>query len=288
MCEIKTYQNLNFGEIRTTSNKDGIPLFCLKDICDILEIGKPSNVKTRLSDPYVDSINVGVQTGIKRDGTPALQNVPMTFVSEAGLYQAVFMSRKPNAQLFTQWVTNEVLPMIRKTGAYFTDETWERITQNPGDLGRLLIDYQNRLDNLEAENKALKPSAQKWDNWLSSKNIYTVHQATYILGIKGMGLKNLFKYFRENGFVSSQNIAFRQFEDQGLFRVKEIDTITKNGYRYHRFQTFLTPKGIDYFKTRLINEGYKDLDFYGEPEGMISDYVPTTSRYYQGMGINLC
>ena len=55
--------------------------------------------------------------------------------------------------------------------------------------------------------------------------------------------------------------------------MKEIDTITKNGYRYHRFQTFLTPKGIDYFKTRLINEGYVDLDFIGEPEGMISDYV---------------
>lgn len=273
MYEIKTYQNLNFGEIRTTSNKDGIPLFCLKDICDILEIGNSSDVKKTMVDPYLDSIEVGVQTGIKRDGSPAIQRIGMTFVSEAGLYQAVFMSRKPNAQLFTQWVTIEVLPMIRKTGAYFTDDTWERITKNPGDLGRLLIDYQNRLDNLEKENKALKPSAQKWDNWLSSDNIYTVHQATYILGIKGMGLKNLFKYFRENGFVSEKNIAFRQYEDQGLFRVKELDSITKNGYRYHRFQTFLTPKGIDYFKTRLLNEGYKDLDFVGEPEGMISDYV---------------
>lgn len=275
--KIFNYQNL--GKVRVQVDEQGNPWFCLNDILNILQIGNITDVSKRLHEGGFDSIEV-----IDRLGRP--QN--MIFVDEGNLYMAIGRSRKPEARPFMEWVYREVLPMIRKTGAYFTDETWERITQNPGDLGRLLIDYQNRLDNLEAENKALKPSAQKWDNWLSSKNIYTVHQASHILGIKGMGLKNLFKYFRENGFVSSQNIAFRQFEDQGLFRVKEIDTITKNGYRYHRFQTFLTSKGIDYFKTRLINEGYKDLDFYGEPEGMISDYVPTTSRYHQGMGINLC
>ena len=53
---------------------------------------------------------------MKVDGTPAIQMKDMTFISEAGLYQAIFMSRKPNAQKFTLWVTNEVLPMIRKTG----------------------------------------------------------------------------------------------------------------------------------------------------------------------------
>ena len=151
----------------------GIPLFCLKDICDILEIGNSRDVRNKLMDPHVDSIDMGVQTGIRRDGSPAIQMVSMNFVSEIGLYQAIFMSRKPNARVFIQWVTGEVLPMIRKTGAYFTEDTWERITKNPGDLGRLLIDYQRRIDEL-------KPSAEKWDNWISSKNIYTVHQASYM------------------------------------------------------------------------------------------------------------
>lgn len=276
MYEIKTYQNLNFGEIRTTSNKDGIPLFCLKDICDILEIGNSSDVKKTMVDPYLDSIEVGVQTGIKRDGSPAIQRIGMNFVSEAGLYQAIFMSRKPTAQKFTLWVTNEVLPMIRQTGMYMKDDLYDKLINDPRMVADALYKYaEEREKRIQAERQidTLKPSAEKWDNWLSSKYIYTVHQASHILGIKGMGLKNLFKYFRENGFVSEKNIAFRQYEDQGLFRVKEIDTIMKNGYRYHRFQTFLTPKGIDYFKTRLINEGYKDLDFVGEPEGMISDYV---------------
>lgn len=276
MYEIKTYQNLNFGEIRTTTKENGVPLFCLKDICDILEIGNSRDVRNKLTDPYVDSIDVWVQTGVRRDGTPAMRNTKMTFVSEAGLYQAIFMSRKPNAQRFTLWVTNEVLPMIRSTGMYMTDDIYKQMINDPKMVADVLYQYaEEREKRIQAERQieVLKPSAQKYDNWLSSKNLYNVHQASHILGIKGMGLKNLFKYFRENGFVSKENIAFREYQDQGLFRVKEIDTITKNGYRYHRFQTFLTPKGIDYFKTRLINEGYVDLDFYGEPEGMISDYV---------------
>lgn len=199
------------------------------------------------------------------------QNVE--FIDEGNLYRLIIKSKLPQAQQFERWVFDEVLPMIRKTGAYFTEDTWERITQNPGDLGKLLIDYQNRLDKLKKDNETLKPSANKWDNWISSKNIYTVHQASHILGIKGMGLKNLFKYFRENNFVSDKNIAFRHYQDQGLFRVKEIESTTKFGYKYKRFQTFLTPKGIEYFKERLISEGYTDLDFVGEPEGFVSDYV---------------
>lgn len=276
MYEIKTYQNLNFGEIRTTTKENGVPLFCLKDICDILEIGNSSDVKKTLVDPYLDSIEVWVQTGVRRDGTPAMRNTKMTFVSEAGLYQAIFMSRKPNAQRFTLWVTNEVLPMIRSTGMYMKDDLYNQMINDPKMVADVLYQYaEEREKRIQAERQieVLKPSAQKYDNWLSSKNLYNVHQASHILGIKGMGLKNLFKYFRENGFVSKENIAFREYQDQGLFRVKEIDTITKNSYRYHRFQTFLTPKGIDYFKTRLINEGYVDLDFIGEPEGMVSDYV---------------
>lgn len=54
MYEIKIYQNLQFGEIRTTTIKNGVPLFCLKDICDILEIGNSRDVRNKLTDPYVD------------------------------------------------------------------------------------------------------------------------------------------------------------------------------------------------------------------------------------------
>ena len=264
--EIFNYQNL--GKVRVQVDNQGNPWFCLVDVCEILGLGTNdiNKVLKRVDIPYQNTILVWVQTGVRQDGTPAMRETAMNFVSEAGLYQAIGRSRKPEAQVFMNWVFGEVLPMIRKTGTYFTTETWERITSSPGELAKVLNMYQAEIDKM-------KPGYERWNEWISSDRVYNVRQASHILGIKGMGLKNLFKYFRENGFVSKENIAFREYQDQGLFRVKEIDTITKNGYRYHRFQTFLTPKGIDYFRTRLLNEGYKDLDFYGEPEGMVSNYV---------------
>ena len=202
------------------------------------------------------------------------QNVE--FIDEGNLYRLIIKSKLPQAQQFERWVFDEVLPMIRKTGMYITENVWDMIYEDPRAMGELIIKYaEEREKRMKAEQQVeeLTPSANKWDNWISSKNIYTVHQASHILGIKGMGLKNLFKYFRNNGFVSDKNLAFRQYQDQGLFRVKEIESVTRFGHKYKRFKTFLTPKGIEYFKERLINEGYTDLDFVGEPEGFISDYV---------------
>lgn len=263
--EIFNYKNL--GSVRTTLDENENPWFCLNDIMNVLKLTNVSEVSKRLNPDGLSLIEV-----IDNLGRPQ----HMTFVDEGNLYMAIGRSRKPEAQPFMDWVYREVLPMIRKTGAYFTDNVWDRIYEDPRAMGELIIKYaEEREKRLNAEQKVeeLTPSANKWDNWLSSKNIYTVHQASHILGIKGMGLKNLFKYFRENNFVSDKNIAFRQYQDQGLFRVKEIDSVTKFGHKYNRFQTFLTPKGIDYFRERLLSEGYTDLDFTGEPEGFISDYV---------------
>jgi len=192
------------------------------------------------------------------------------FINEGNLYRLIVKSKLPQAQEFEKWVFDEVLPMIRKTGGvYMADNLVDEFFRNPQGVVDIMQAYINEKKKVEE----LTPSANKWDNWISSKNIYTVHQASHVLGIKGMGLKNLFKYFRNNGFVSDKNLAYRQYQDQGLFRVKEIESVTRFGHKYKRFKTFLTPKGIDYFKERLISEGYTDLDFVGEPEGFVSDYV---------------
>ena len=200
-------------------------------------------------------------------GHGSIQSRLPEYIPENVFYMLAMKTSNPVAFTFQQKIANEILPMIRRTGIYMTESVYNELMNNPGRLGHMLIQYQEQIDRM-------KPGYEKWNNWLSSKNLYTVHQASHILGIKGMGLKNLFKYFREKGFVSQDNIAFRQYQDQGLFRVKELDTITKNGYHYHRLQTFLTPAGINYFRDRLISEGYTDLDFFGEPEGFVSEYVP--------------
>lgn len=276
--ELQLFESPVFGsiEILTLNGKEYFPA---TKVASILGYKRPEDAVNRHcvpDHPWSVKHGVGVQTGVKADGTPAIQTVNITFIDEGNLYRLIVKSKLPQAQEFEKWIFDEVLPMIRKTGAYFTDNVWDMIYEDPRAMGELIIKYaEEREKRINAEQKVeeLTPSANKWDNWISSKNIYTVHQASHVLGIKGMGLKNLFKYFRNNGFVSDRNLAFRKYQDQGLFRVKEIESVTRFGHKYKRFKTFLTPKGIDYFKERLISEGYTDLDFVGEPEGFISDYI---------------
>lgn len=114
---MKIFNNPEFGDIRTEVI-NGEPWFCLSDVCKALELEQVSRVKARLNSAGVTTSKVGVQTGLKADGTPSIQIVSMSFVNEANLYKTIFQSRKESAERFTDWVTSEVLPSIRKTGSY--------------------------------------------------------------------------------------------------------------------------------------------------------------------------
>lgn len=120
--ELQIFSNSEFGEIRTIT-KDNEPMFCLADVCKALEISNVSQLKTRLKEDGVITNEVGVQTGVKADGTPAIQKVRMNFINESNLYKTIFQSRKESAERFTDWVTSEVLPSIRKTGSYGMPKT---------------------------------------------------------------------------------------------------------------------------------------------------------------------
>lgn len=120
--ELQIFSNSEFGEIRTIT-KDNEPMFCLADVCKALGISNVSQLKTRLKEDGVITNEVGVQTGVKADGTPAIQKVRMNFINESNLYKTIFQSRKESAERFTDWVTSEVLPSIRKTGSYGMPKT---------------------------------------------------------------------------------------------------------------------------------------------------------------------
>lgn len=107
MNELMIFNNEEFGEVRTVTVNDE-PMFCLIDICRALELSQPSKVKERLSEKGVRSIPTLTNGG--------MQN--LLYINEANLYKTIFQSRKPNAEAFTDWVTSEVLPALRKTGTY--------------------------------------------------------------------------------------------------------------------------------------------------------------------------
>lgn len=142
MNDLQIFENSEFGEIRTIT-KDNEPMFCLADVCKALEISNVGNVKQRLSEKGIHTADTLTKGGMQK----------MTFISEANLYKTIFQSRKESAERFTEWVTSEVLPSIRKTGSYnkpmTTAEKIHLLAQGNEELNL-------KVDKVEAEVKELK------------------------------------------------------------------------------------------------------------------------------------
>ena len=123
MNEIKIFENEQFGKIRTVVSDSGEPMFCLVDVCRVLEL-VPSKVSQRLDKDVLSKYPLETAGGTQMSN----------FVNEDGLYDVILDSRKPEAKSFRKWVTSEVLPSIRKSGGYMATkagETAEEIMAHP-------------------------------------------------------------------------------------------------------------------------------------------------------------
>lgn len=129
----RVFENEEFGQVRTIMLEDE-PWFVSADVCRVLQIKNPSDAVERL-DP--DEKN----TLVLNEGIPGNPNV--TVVNEPGLYTLVLGSRKAEARRFKRWITHEVIPSIRKHGAYMTTDTVERMLQDPAWSIRLLQEIQS-------------------------------------------------------------------------------------------------------------------------------------------------
>ena len=145
---IRTFTNGNLGNIRILIDNDEI-WFIAVDICKCLEIGNSSQAISKLDTDEKKSLYV------KNSGAG---NPNKVFVNEAGLYNLILSSRKPEAKEFKRWITHEVIPSIRKHGAYMTPETIEKVLYNPEfiiNLASQLKAEQEKNEVLTKENKAL-------------------------------------------------------------------------------------------------------------------------------------
>lgn len=261
--EIFNYKNL--GSVRTRLDEHGNPWFCLVDICNILGIVNNRNITSRLFEDGVHTMDV-------IDNLGRTQNA--MFVNEGNLYKIIMNSRKAEAEDFQRWICFEVIPMIRRTGAYMTPNTFLQLQQDPNFVRTLAENYITAYDQVQyLQNKVdeLQPAADKFYEWLNETEPRTIRAASHTIAIKGMGLINLFRYFRKHGFVDNKNIAYKKYEDQGLFYVRHYKEPWNSTNKPYRAQTMITNKGIDYFRYRLLSEGYQSLDFDGDPEFMISE-----------------
>lgn len=154
MNDLTVFQNPEFGELRT-EERNGDVWFCLADICRPLGL-RASAVKGRLKEDGVNSIDTVDSAGRKNT---------LLFVNEGNLYRAIFQSHKPEADRFTDWVTEEVLPSIRKTGRY--ENRPMTVAENLAAQAQLLVEQEKRIERIEqrvetALTAIARPSADTW------------------------------------------------------------------------------------------------------------------------------
>ena len=123
------FENPEFGKIRTLTDENGEPLFCAKDLCDILGYKKSRNAVNQLVN-HLDALKQGVKVSgsLRKDGSRTVRTQQMIFVNESGFYALVLGSKLPTAVKFKNWVTADVLPQIRKTGCYIPEQQGESDT----------------------------------------------------------------------------------------------------------------------------------------------------------------
>lgn len=246
---IQVFKNPAFGEIRIMGSADK-PMFCLADVCKALDLNNVSQVKTRLDQAGVISNEVGVITGTKSDGTPAIQNVRINFINEPNLYRCIFQSKKENATKFQDWVFNEVLPSIRKTGAYNIPKTYAEAL-------RLAA---NQQDQIEIQKKLLeeqKPKVEFFDTVAESKTAIEMKEVANVLNFHKVGRNTLFQILRDNKLLTHKNQPYQRYIDYGFFRTVEQEWQRPNGDTNINIKTLVYQSGIDYIRKLLLKLGYK-------------------------------
>lgn len=180
--EIQTF-NFHNTPVRTLTDEDNEPWFIAKDICDILEISNPSNALQSLDDD--EKTNLGNSYVWPEPGRKPL------IINEPGLYRLTMRSRKPEAKEFQRWVTHEVLPSIRKHGAYMTQQTLDKALTSPD----FLIQLATRLKEEQEKVKALEPKAKAFDAFTNIEDKLLVRDAAKILSNTGIAIRE--KQLRE-------------------------------------------------------------------------------------------
>ena len=243
------FHSEEFGDIRTFRDPEtGDGWFCLKDICRALGIGDHKNVKRRLKRGCIRRTPLETKGGT--------QNT--TFVNESGLYKVILRSDSPKAEPFQDWICEEVIPSIRKYGAYFTKE---------------VADDDEKLNAaIEAIKKEYSEKIEFADAFLASEDsAYIAVFADYLTknGIK-IGRNQLFKWFREKKILVMHGDDYypaARYMKMGLFDL-EASIISNNGRKRMTHTVKITPKGMQYFLGKIQTNKAK--------KKQVSDFVQLT------------
>lgn len=242
--------NFNGQQVRTTM-VDGEPYFSNADVCRVLEINNPSQALKRLKQDGVISNEVIDSLGRKQS---------MKFVSENNLYKLIFQSKKKEAEAFTDWVTSEVLPTIRKHGMWATED----LLNNPDFLlatVQKLKEEQEQRKALEVKVEEQKPLVNFATAVSTSEDSILIGDFAKLMSQNGVkiGQNRLFEWLRQKGFLISRkgeswNMPKQEYLDKGLFEVKESTVKASGGLVKLYRTTKITGKGQVYFSDLILND----------------------------------
>ena len=271
-----------FGTLRIIGTKEK-PMFCLADVCKALDIKNASSCKSRLRKEGIVTTE-GVSPTTNQYGVTTQQITKLIFIDEPNLYKCIFMSRKAKAEKFQDWVTEEVLPSIRRDGGYIatngseSDEELmaralmvakaaikkreERIQQMQADADRqakAIEQKDGEITQLIHAVGEMQPKASYYDVILASKGTCTVTQIAQDYGLSAKALNTILCNMKIQHKVGSQWILYAKYITNGYVHSKPIDIIRADGRHETKYNTEWTSKGRIFLYGQLKDAGILPL-----------------------------
>lgn len=252
MNELQIFDNQEFGTIRTVKF-DGEPWFVGKDVAQVLEYKDTVNaLKSHVDEEDKRGWQITTPSGAQQ----------MTVINEIGLYSLVLSSKLPKAKKFKRWITSEVIPSIRRNGAYMTPDTLDRMIASP-EFGIKLLsalkDEREKRKALEEKAEANRPKVLFADSVAASKSSILVGEMAKLLKQNGVetGQNRLFETLREKGFLikrqgTDYNMPTQKAMEMGLFEIKETVVNHADGHTSVNKTPKVTGKGQAYFVNMFL------------------------------------
>lgn len=252
MNNLQIFTNQEFGQIRTIE-QNGQPWFVGKDVAQALGYSQTAKaVREHVKDNH---------KGMSILDTPGGKQ-ETTIIDEAGLYSLVMKAKTEKAEAFQEWVTSEVLPAIRKHGAYMNDDVLKQAIESPDFLIQLatkLKEEKEARQQAEADLLEAKPKVLFADAVSASDSTILIGDLAKILKQNGYntGQKRLFQWLRDNGYLikrqgADYNSPTQRSMELGLFRVKETPIIHADGHVTVNKTVKVTPKAQIYFANKFL------------------------------------
>lgn len=266
---VEIFSNDEFGSVRTL-NINGEPWFVGKDVATALGYGNGKSLANAVS-KHVDNEDKGVTEMMTPGGKQK-----MTLINESGLYSLILSSKLPTAKKFKRWVTNEVLPSIRKHGVYATEMTIEKTLSDPDYIIQILSAFKKEKEDkekLQVENSQQKETIVNLNEQIendkpkiefarqihNSKDTILIRELAKIISSNGVniGERKLYSMLRDNGFLISKqgldyNSPTQKSMNLGLFKVVESAVKTNYGTTKINRTTRVTPKGQEYLLNYVL------------------------------------